>query len=171
MPSWHFWKAIQNLSLLLKIMSETWLYLMIKQTDCSRTFNEKPTWWIAGLMRKVATLAQIVQNLYEEALKLFTCVYPYFGIYYPIMTNIFNVEKISCKIVGRFRYKNSNSSSRNTLTSLFSVIPDESLRIRGHSVTTLTRFWFFLTTYLPRAGKICKPLKFSVPSTYLVLSM
>ena len=36
-------------------MSETWLYLMIKQTDCSRTFNEKPTWWIAGLMRKVAT--------------------------------------------------------------------------------------------------------------------
>ena len=124
-------------------MSETWLYLMIKQADCSRTFNEKPTWWIAGLMRKVATLAQIVQNLYEGALKLFTCVYPYFGIYYPIMTNIFNVEKIYCKLVGRFRYKNSNSSSRNTLTPLCSVILDESLRIRGHSLTTLTRFWLF----------------------------
>ena len=130
-------------------MSETWLYLMIKQTDCSRTFNEKPTWWIAGLMRKVATLAQIFQNLYEGALK-FVCT-PILE-YIIWLWQIFLTSRIFFyKIVRRFRYKNSNLSSRITLAPLYSVIPDESLLIRGHSLIMLTQFRPFLTTYLPWA--------------------
>ena len=54
----------------------------------------------------------------------------------------------------------------------------ETWMLRGHSLTTLTRFWPFLNTYLrPRfdvfwrdsfTGKICI---FPVPPTYLVLSL
>ena len=68
-----------------------------------------------------------------------------------------------------------------TMHELFYPTYPSQIALRGHSKTTLTRFWPFLTTYLPLVDifegisillgmKIYISLTFPQPPTYLIMS-